>query len=165
MSSTIDSVPCCSREDDDHSRPTEANPARLESTMNSRGFTLMEVIVTLGILAIALPVLLGLRNWDVGLHDRARHLAQATRLAQEKLLETQLAGPVPLGVTSGDFGTYSSGLGVPQSVTAQQRAPGYSWTRTISATSLSTLREVRIEIRWQDKTGEDVLDVNTYVLF
>ena len=133
--------------------------------MNSRGFTLIEIVVTLAVLAIALPVLLGLRNWDVGLHDRARNLVQATLLAQEKFLETRLSGPMPLGVTSGDFGTYPAGLGLPQTTEPQNRAPGYSWTRTVSATPYSALREVRIEVQWQDKTGKEVLDVHTYVLF
>ncbi len=125
----------------------------------------MEVVVTLAILAISLPLLLGLRNWDVGLHDRARHLVQATLLAQEKLLETQLSGPVPPGVTSGDFGAYPAGLGLPQGAGANNRALGYSWTRTVLATPYSTLREIRIEIRWQDKTGKEALDISTYVLF
>ena len=133
--------------------------------MNSRGFTLLEVVVALAILALSLPLLLGLRNWDVGLHDRAHNLIQATLLAQEKLLETQLAGPLPLGVTSGDFSTYPAGLGLSQATESQNRTIAYSWTRTVLATSHPALREVRIEIRWRDKTGEDVLDVDTYALF
>ena len=69
---------------------------------NERGFTLLEVVIALGILALALPILLGLRNWDLDLHARAKELTTATILAQEKLIETELGALLPLGETGGD---------------------------------------------------------------
>jgi general secretion pathway protein I len=62
---------------------------------SERGFTLLEVLIALGILALALPILLGLRNWDLDLHARANELTTATILAQEKLIETELGMPCP----------------------------------------------------------------------
>ena len=70
---------------------------------NVRGFTLLEVLIALGILALALPILLGLRNWDLDLHARAKELTTATILAQEKLIETELGTLLPLGETGGEF--------------------------------------------------------------
>ena len=70
---------------------------------DERGFTLLEVLIALGILALALPILLGLRNWDLDLHARAKELTTATILAQEKLIETELGTPLPLGETGGEF--------------------------------------------------------------
>ena len=63
---------------------------------SERGFTLMEVLIALGILALALPILLGLRNWDLDLHARANELTTATILAQEKLIETELGTLLPV---------------------------------------------------------------------
>ena len=70
---------------------------------SDQGFTLLEVLIALGILALALPILLGLRNWDLDLYARARDLTTATILAQEKLVETELGALVPLGETGGEF--------------------------------------------------------------
>ena len=70
---------------------------------SERGFTLLEVLIALGILALALPILLGLRNWDLDLHARAKELMTATILAQEKLIETELGTQLPIGETGGEF--------------------------------------------------------------
>ena len=70
---------------------------------NSRGFTLLEVLIAMAILALALPILLGLRNWDLDLQSRASDITAATMLAQEKLIEAELSLVFPIGETTGDF--------------------------------------------------------------
>ena len=65
------------------------------------GFTLLEVLLAIALLAIALPILLGLRNFDLELQERASELTAATLLAQEKLMETELSGQYGIGETSG----------------------------------------------------------------
>ena len=67
------------------------------------GFTLFEVLIAMAILALALPILLGLRNWDLDLHARAADITAATMLAQEKLIEAELSPVYPVGETTGDF--------------------------------------------------------------
>ncbi|HBR50769.1 MAG TPA: hypothetical protein DEA71_11855, partial [Nitrospira sp.] len=66
---------------------------------SEHGFTLLEVLLAIALLAIALPVLLGLRNFDLDLQSRATELTAATLLAQEKLLEIELAGQYSVGET------------------------------------------------------------------
>jgi general secretion pathway protein I len=70
---------------------------------SERGFTLLEVLIALAILALALPILLGLRNWDLDLHARAKELTAASILAQEKLIETELGTLLPIGESGGEF--------------------------------------------------------------
>lgn len=126
------------------------------------GFTLLEVLLAIALLAIALPILLGLRNFDLDLHERARELTAATLLAQEKLLEAELAGVYPIGETMGDF--RHAPLGAPATVQAADRAVGYKWKRTVSPTPLELIREIRVKVSWPRGTTEEAVEVSTYVV-
>ena len=126
------------------------------------GFTLLEVLLAIALLAIALPILLGLRNFDLDLHDRARELTAATLLAQEKLLEAELAGVYPVGETMGEF--RNAPLGTPLTFQALERAVGYRWKQTVSPTPIELIREIRIKVSWLRGAREETLEVSTYVI-
>ncbi|MCC6140997.1 MAG: prepilin-type N-terminal cleavage/methylation domain-containing protein [Nitrospira sp.] len=128
---------------------------------DERGFTLLEVLLSVAILAIALPVLLGLRNFDLELQSRSMEITTATLLAQEKLLETELAGSFPIGESTGEFQTPAPG--VLASITETNRAPGYRWKRSIMPTPLELIREVKIQISWPRGQQDETLEVSTYV--
>ena len=128
----------------------------------SEGFTLLEVLLALGILALALPILLGLRNWDLELHARADELTTATLLAQEKLLETELSKVFPLGETSGDF--QGTPLGFQSLGNTTDRAPSYRWKRIVIPTPLTLVREVKIQVLWPRGTTDELVEVSTYVI-
>ncbi|MBX3326666.1 MAG: prepilin-type N-terminal cleavage/methylation domain-containing protein [Nitrospira sp.] len=129
---------------------------------SERGFTLLEVLLAIALLAIALPVLLGLRNFDLDLQSRAAELTAATLLAQEKLLEIELAGQYPVGEIMGEF--LPLPLGSQTALQATPRAVGYRWKRTISPTPLEFVREVRLRISWLRGEREESVEVSTYVL-
>jgi general secretion pathway protein I len=128
---------------------------------SERGFTLMEVLIALGILALALPILLGLRNWDLDLHARANELTTATILAQEKLIETELGTVLPLGETGGEF--LSTPLGSQATVEQTNRPPNYRWKRIVSPTPLPIVREVKIQVLWPRGATDEMVEVSTYV--
>jgi general secretion pathway protein I len=127
-----------------------------------RGFTLLEVMVALAIIGVALPILLGLRNWDVALRSEAETLTTATLLAQEKLLETEVEGLLPVGEQRGEFTERLPGFHL--AVAPRDRAPGFRWTRTVQATPFDTIREVRIRIAWPRGEAEAALEVTQYVV-
>ena len=134
--------------------------------MNSRladkhGFTLLEVLIAIAILALALPVLLGLRNFDLDLHARAGDITAATLLAQEKLIEAELSPAFPLGETSGDF--LNPPIGYQALGDISNRADKYRWKRIVTTTPLNAVREVKIQILWQEGASDEVLEVSTYV--
>ncbi|TKS59881.1 MAG: hypothetical protein EWM72_01738 [Nitrospira sp.] len=134
----------------------------LNKTASSEsGFTLLEVLLAIALLAIALPVLLGLRNFDLDLHARAGELTAATLLAQEKLLETELLGVYPVGEVSGDF--RNAPLGTQSTIQATDRAVGYKWKRTVLPTPLDLIREVRVQVSWPRGAAEETVEVSTYV--
>ncbi|MGH7148689.1 MAG: prepilin-type N-terminal cleavage/methylation domain-containing protein [Nitrospiraceae bacterium] len=128
---------------------------------NERGFTLLEVLIALGILALALPILLGLRNWDLDLHARAKELTTATILAQEKLIEVESGTLFPLGETGGEF--LATPLGSQATADQTKRPSNYRWKRMVSPTPLPIVKEVKIQVRWPRGTTEEILEVSTYV--
>ena len=128
---------------------------------SERGFTLLEVVIALGILALALPILLGLRNWDLDLHARAKEMTAATILAQEKLIETELGPLLPLGETGGEF--LPTPLGSQPTAVVPDRPLNYRWKRIVSSTPLPIVREVKIQVLWPRGTIEEMLEVSTYV--
>jgi general secretion pathway protein I len=101
------------------------------------GFTLLEVMVALAILAVSLLVLLGLRNRDVQLQAYARDLTRATLLAKEMAATIDAQGTPELGYVEGDFGVDQ---------------PGFSWQRQVSPFMAEFIgdrvREVRVSVVW-----------------
>ena len=113
---------------------------------SERGFTLLEVVIALGILALALPILLGLRNWDLDLHARAKELTTATILAQEKLIETELRALFP-SVKQAEY-FLPTPLGSQATAEMTNRPSNYRWKRIVSPTPLPIVREVKIQVLW-----------------
>ena len=101
------------------------------------GFTLLEVMIALAILAVALVALLGLRNRDVEMETYARDLTRATLVARQMALTVDAEGTPELGFTEGDFGA---------------DRPGYAWKRQVSPFMADLIgdrvREVRISVLW-----------------
>ena len=86
-------------------------------TCRQRGFTLLEVMVALAIIAIGLTALLGSHSQSVSLAEEADFFTTAALLAQKKMTELELAGLGDLSYDAGDFG---------------EDFPGYRWEVKIS---------------------------------
>jgi general secretion pathway protein I len=115
----------------------------------SEGFTLLEVMIALAVVATALMMTGTLRNRDILYHDEARHIVQATLLAQERVTEMEVKEKFPdLGVSSDRF-----------------EAPNdeYEWLQTVTPTLFDVAREVHVKVSWGSKKNEAV-ELTTYVL-
>jgi general secretion pathway protein I len=112
-------------------------------TPNSEGFTLLEVLVALAVLAVALVSLLGLQNRNLLLSMQAERLSTGTLLVREMLTRTQLEGPEAARVTSGDFADLHPG-----------QYPEFRWYRTVSPAPIEGLWELRVSVTWGERADE-----------
>lgn len=101
-----------------------------------RGFTLIEVMVALAIVAFAFVALLGLHNRNILLVANGQQLAQATLRARELITQMELLEGFP------DEGTSSGPI---------QGYPGFRWEREVRSTALDAVREVRLRVIWDDR--------------
>lgn len=105
------------------------------------GFTLLEIMVALAIIATAFVALLGLRNRDIVLHEYGRALIAATALAQQRMADT-IVGPFPeVGQTEGAF---------------DEAHARFAWRQEVNVTPFDFVREVRVTVRWNAPNEEQV---------
>ena len=70
---------------------------------NSSGFTLLEILIAMGIVSIGLLAVFQLQARNLDLHDEARFITVANFLAQDRLSRIQAGGNLEAGTSSGDF--------------------------------------------------------------
>ena len=105
------------------------------------GFTLIEVMVALFIVAFAFVALLGLHTQNLAMVGRDQDLTRATLLSRQLITEMELVEQFPeLGVSSGEFEGY----------------PGFRWEREVKEVSyegvpLTQLREVHLRVVWDER--------------
>ena len=105
-----------------------------------KGFTLVEVMVALTLVAIVFVPLISLRNLNVRQTIFARQALRAAFLAHEKLSNLQLSPGIASGEEAGDFG---------------EAHPGFRWKTTVTDTPFPPLREIRLRVVWTDGNHEE----------
>lgn len=113
--------------------------------MRSRGFTLLEVMVALSILATSLVALLSLHARNIQIVADDRLIVRATLLAQAAMTEILLAEPFPAtGERGGEFA----------------EDPDFAWRAEILAPGVpeltELLREVRLRVSWGPEDADGV---------
>ncbi len=96
------------------------------------GFTLLEVMVAMSIIAIAFTAVLGSQAQSVSLANEAKFNTTAPLLAQTKMAEITLEDVDDLMADSGDFG---------------DDFPGYTWELSVQRLPLGGLQETREHLR------------------
>jgi general secretion pathway protein I len=78
-------------------------------SLHQKGFTLLEIMIAVAIIAIALTALLGSQSQSVYFANSAKFETMATLLAQSKMSELVLEDSFSLSSNNGDFGDDFSG--------------------------------------------------------
>jgi general secretion pathway protein I len=121
-----------------------------------RGFTLLEIMVAVSLLAIVLTAVYRLHSQTISMNAAARFYSMAPFLAQTRLAQIE-SNPDEIGLGgSGDFG---------------QDFPGYAWTETIEELRSENLEKVlgetaadfkKIDIAVSYNSGEYNYTTRTY---
>ena len=111
------------------------------------GFTLLEVMIALAILAIVAVAFLRAQASSVRLIDEASRISMAALLAKEKMAELE-----------------SIGFSEPQknSGTGGQDFPLFRWEQVVSLTELLNLRKAQVRVFWMEGTQERSLELTAY---
>ncbi|MBW2040059.1 MAG: prepilin-type N-terminal cleavage/methylation domain-containing protein [Deltaproteobacteria bacterium] len=116
--------------------------------MRQRGFTLMEVMVALAILAIALVVVFSHQVASIDLGNEAMIITKATLLAQEKMTELIAQERLATGENEGEV---------------QEGVPPFRWKTTVEDAEPEGMRRVMVIVKWKEGDKERDLDLVTYV--
>ena len=116
------------------------------------GFTLLEVMVAMAIMAIVLVSVYRMHAQTLAMNTANRFYTQAPLLAQGKLAQLATGSSEIIAGDSGDLG---------------EKFPGYSWSVSVEEVSSEALGEVANDLKQIDLTvsyNEYVYSVRTYRL-
>ena len=115
---------------------------------NAGGFTLLEVMIAVAILATVIVSLMGLKNRSMQDVALAEHMTTATLLARRVMVETVLARPLVPQEKDGEF--------------TEEEYKGYTWQKAVSPTPLRSILEVRVAVLWKEGEREEKVELVSY---
>jgi type II secretion system protein I len=115
----------------------------------NHGFTLLEIVICLGLIALVLVAVFHLQAQNLDLQSEAQFMTTATWLLQERLSQIQAQEKIEEGTNSGDFG---------------EDYPDYTYTQEVSEVpDTETLYKVKVAVILErDKARKD-LWLETYL--
>ena len=120
-----------------------------EKACKKKGFTLLEVVISVAIIGVSLMMLLSAVNRNIDIAGKSRDAQIAALLAQQMLTNIELEGFPQVREEEGEF----------------QDNPGFNWFLSVLPYNLSLvetdIRIVRILIVWND--GNDEFEVSTAI--
>ncbi len=123
---------------------------------NEAGFTLLEVMVAVAILAIVLVSLLGLKNRSTQDVMLSEHITTATLLARRIMTETLVTVGTGAIVQKEDEGEFD-----------EEEFKDYTWKKTISPMQLEEtgsikITEVRVAVLWKEGERQESVELTSY---
>jgi general secretion pathway protein I len=100
----------------------------------TKGFTLLEVMVSVAVIAIVLVSIMRLQGQTILMNESSRFYSTAPFLAQSKMADI-LADPLNAGSNAGDF---------------DKDHPGYAWKADIETIHLDVIEGAKLELKKAD---------------
>jgi general secretion pathway protein I len=117
-----------------------------------RGFTLLEVMIAVAILAMVVVSLLGLQNRSVEDVMKAERITTATLLAKRMMTEALIKKPL---LPAEDEGVFSEDV-------YGDMYKDYRWKKTVSATPIPKVMELRIAVLWKEGSRDEMVELVSY---
>ena len=113
------------------------------------GFTLLEIVIALGLIATALMAVFRLQAQNLDLQSEAKFITIANQLAQDRVARIQASDTLSEGTTSGDFG---------------EHYPEYSYREEISEMpDMEELYKIRLSVFLEREVVVKDLSLETYL--
>lgn len=117
----------------------------------NRGFSLLEVMIALAIVAIALVSLLGLSNRSILVQSKIQKLTSATLLAQQLISEQELN----IGKTDSTW--------EPQEDTFAAPFENFRWQISYQDTLISRVKQVTVTVSWGAKERNEQVQIVSFL--
>lgn len=118
-----------------------------------RGFTLLEVMIAVAILAMVVVSLLGLKNRSMQDVMKAERITTATLLAKRMMTEALIkSGPLLPAEDEGVFDEQVYG----------DLYKDYRWKKTIVETPIPQVKELRIAVLWKEGIRDEMVELVSY---
>jgi general secretion pathway protein I len=119
----------------------------------SDGFTLLEVLVAMAILATAFVILLEAHGASIRISDNARRLTVASALARDVMTEFEMNGFPEIGHQEGDFEEWYPTM-----------YPEYSWEiEVIESMFWGNVREIYAKVIWIENGEPREVEIANFV--
>jgi len=119
---------------------------------HSEGFTLLEVMVAVAILAMVLVGLLGVKNKSTQDVMIADHITTATLLAKRKMTEMLVTAGTGTIMQQEDEGEFP-----------EEAYKGYAWKTSIAPTEMEkSLKEIRVAVLWKEGERQESVELVSY---
>jgi prepilin-type N-terminal cleavage/methylation domain-containing protein len=115
----------------------------------SKGFTLLEIVISLGLIATGLMAVFRLQAQNLDLQSEARFLSTAKHLAEDRVSQIAAGGGLKEGTSTGDFG---------------DRFPEFSYREDVSELPhFKGLFKISVNISLDGEDLKNGLSVDTYL--
>lgn len=124
------------------------NPKRPLAAGAQRGFTIIEALVALAVVAFGLLGVVGLQALMARNADVAKQRSEATRLAQQQIESLRAYTTIPVAASQASWNGMTSGNDTATTNATFARA----WT--VAGSASDPMRRVSVNVAWADRTGE-----------